>query len=211
MFARIPPDVLEGLKDISTGTVGHFLSDGFLDWRIQCLFRPVKMVGQAVTVSSPPTDNSVFVDALDRAEPGDVLVIDRRSDRRHASWGGILTLAAQRKGLAGVVIDGAATDWREITDLRFPVFCRHLSALTTRKQDLGGTVGRPVPCGGVTIEPGMVVLGDEDGVVAIRADRAEEVLRRGRDKEDQEARMREALGRGLGLREARAALQNEGG
>lgn len=211
MFTRVSPDVLEGLKAISTGTVGHFLSEGFLDWEIQCIVRPVKMVGQAVTVSSPPTDNSVFVEALERAEPGDVLVLDRRGDRRHASWGGILTLAAQQKGLAGVVIDGAATDWREITDLRFPVFCRHLSALTTRKQDLGGAIGRPVPCGGLTIEPGMIMLGDEDGVVAIPPERADEVLRMGRDKEAQEERMREALQRGLGLREARVDVQNAKG
>lgn len=203
MFDRVDSTLLEGLRDISTGTVGHFLTDGFLDWQIQCLVRPVKMVGQAVTVSSPPTDNSVFLEALERARPGDVLVIDRQSDRRHAAWGGILTLAARERGLSGVVIDGAATDWREITELKFPVFCRHLSALTTRKQDLGGAVGEPVACGGVTVQPGSIVLGDEDGVVVIPAERGADVLERGRAKEAQEALMRDALLQGLSLAEAR--------
>lgn len=206
MFERIDPGVLASLKDVSTGTVGHFLTDGFLHWEIQSLFRPVKMVGQAVTVSSPPTDNSVFREAIERAEPGDVLVIDRQSDRRHASWGGLLTLAAHNRGLSGVVIDGAATDWVEINDLRFPVFCRHLSALTTRKQDLAGTIGEPVACGGMTIAPGTVMLGDADGVVAIPPDRAADVARIGRDKEAWEERMREAMATGLSLSEARAQV-----
>lgn len=204
MFERIDAEVLAGLQHVSTGTVGHFLSDGFLHWEIQSLVRPVKMVGQAVTVSSPPTDNSVYLEAIERSRPGDVLVIDRQSDRRHASWGGLLTLAARNHGLAGVVIDGAATDRREITDVGLPVFCRHVSALTTRKQGLEGTVGRPVACGGITIAPGTVMLGDEDGVVAIPPERAAEVMRIGRKKEAWEGRMREALLRGLSLPEARA-------
>jgi len=203
MIKRVDAGLIAGLQDVSTGTLGHFLAQGFMDWEIQPMFRPVKLVGQALTVSCPPTDNSVLVDALERCSPGDVLVLHRHQDRRHAAWGGILSLAAREAGLAGVVIDGAATDWREITDMRFPVFCRNLSALTTRRLDLGGRVGEPVLCGGVTVRSGDIILGDEDGVVVIPQEDGPEALRLGQEKERSEARMRSALQKGVPLREAR--------
>lgn len=203
---RLDTSTVDAYRQISTGTVGHLLDEGFLDWRIQCLFRPVKMVGAAVTVSTPPTDNAVLSEAMRLARPGDVLVIARQGDERYAPWGGIWSLAAQSAGLAGVVVDGAATDWREITELRFPVFCRHLSALTTRRLGIGGSVGEPVPCGGITVHPGDLVLGDEDGVVVIPPQRAREVLERAIAKEDQEARMRDALRSGMSLIEARESV-----
>jgi regulator of RNase E activity RraA len=204
MFQRIDDDILKGLREVTTGAVGHFMNEGFLSWEIQPIYRPIKLVGQAVTVSSPPTDNSIFLKAIEQASEGDVLVIDRRNDLRHASWGGILSLAAKQRGIAGVVIDGAATDWKEIVELQFPVYCRHLSALTTRKQNLGGTINQSVPCGGVTVHSGDVVLGDEDGVVIIPQASAEEVLRLGLEKEAQEKHMREALSQGQSLLQARS-------
>ncbi len=203
MFERVDDGLITALREVSTGTLGHLLANGFMDWEIQPLYRPVKLVGQAVTVSCAPTDNSILVEAIERCRPGDVLVLHRHDDRRHAAWGGILSLAAQRAGVAGIVIDGAATDWAEITEMRFPVFCRNLSALTTRKQDLGGTVGSPVPCGGVTVRSGDVILGDEDGVVVIPQAEVTEAVRRGQEKERSEARMRGALLEGRSLREAR--------
>jgi len=199
---KIEESVIERYRDTSTGTVGHFLDQGFLDWRIQCLYRPVKVVGQAITVSSPPTDNSIFREALNLAQPGDVLVIDRAGDQRHASWGGILSLAAKLKGLAGVVIDGAATDWAEITEMQFPVYCKALSALTTRKQALGGRLGEPISCGGVPVATGDLVLGDEDGVVVVPFEQVDDVLVKALAKEAQEAKMRELLHAGLPLAKA---------
>lgn len=201
----IDNSIIDAYRQISTGTIGHFLDQGFLDWRIQCLFRPVKMVGRALTVSTPPTDNAVLAEAAKAARPGDVLVIDRQGDERHAPWGGIWSLAAQEAGLAGVIVDGAATDWREITELRFPVFCRHLSALTTRRLGTGGAVGEPVVCGGVTVHTGDLVLGDDDGVVIVPPDDAVRVLEWAVAKEAQEERMRAALRSGKTLAEARVA------
>lgn len=205
----LSPDVVASFELTSTGTVGHFLDQGFMDWRIQPVFRPVKLVGRALTVASPPTDNSIFREALETARPGDVLVISRAGDQRHASWGGILSLAAKLKGIAGVVIDGAATDWAEITEMRFPVFCKNLSALTTRKQNLGGVLGQTITCGGVTVSTGDVVLGDEDGVVVVPRAQVDSVLERARAKDAQEARVRELLHSGMSLAEASATAQAE--
>lgn len=197
---------LERFRRVSAGTVGHFVSSGFLSVEIQPLFRPVHLLGRVLTVSSFPTDNSIVVEAMHRAEPGDVLVIDRQGDLRHACWGGLLSRAAQARGVAGVIIDGPATDWREINELQFPVFCRQLSALTTRKQTLGGTIGEPVPCGGMTVSSGDIVLGDEDGVVVLPRAEARAILEEALVKEEREERFRALLVEGKTLAEARKIL-----
>ena len=113
-----------------------------------------------------------------------------------------MSLAAKLKGLAGVVIDGAATDWAEITEMQFPVYCKNLSALTTRKQDLGGRLGEPISCGGVPVATGDLVLGDEDGVVVVPFEQVDDVLVKALAKEAQEAKMRELLHAGLPLAKA---------
>ena len=122
----IDGDGLERYEGVSAGTIGHFRTEGFMDVGIQALARPVRVLGRAFPVSCQPTDNAPVSAALTQAAPGDILVIDRQGDRRHACWGGILTQAAKLAGLAGVVIDGGATDWREITESGFPVFCTNL-------------------------------------------------------------------------------------
>jgi len=194
---------LERFAAVSTGTLGHFRTDGFMDVAIQSLFRPVHVLGRALTVSCQPTDNAPVGEALAGARAGDVLVIDRQGDRRHACWGGILSRGAQAQGLAAVVIDGAATDWREITELGFPVFCRNLSALTTRRLGLAGSVGSPIVCGGVQVCTGDVILADDDGVVAVPQETAAEILEQAMVREAREERMRQLLIEGLPLAEAR--------
>lgn len=205
MFDRLDAEILATLRGVTSGSVGHFLRDGFLTTDIQPLHRPAKLVGQAVTVSSAPTDHRWIMKAIEQASPGDVLVIDRQGDTRHACWGGVMTLMAQRRGLAGVVIDGAATDWKQVGELAFPVFCRHLSALTTRDLGLAGSVGESVACGGLTVQPGDVVLGDEDGVVVIPHARAAAVAEQGNAWEQREKRLMTALKSGLSPAEAQAA------
>jgi len=186
----------------ATSTVGHLTTEGFLHWEIQPVFRPVRVLGLAFTVSCGPADNSALVQAIEEASPGDVLVIHRHGDRRRAPLGGILALAAQQRGLQGAVIDGAVTDWREITELGFPVFARNLSALTTRRSNPEGDIGSPVSCGGVVVRAGDVILGDEDGVVCIPPQKAEELLRQALRKQQKEERMKAALYNGKTLAEA---------
>src|SRR5690606_11457685 len=159
-----PDDWLEPYRGLSSGTLGHLSTEGFLDWEIQPLFRPLRMVGVALTVACQPTDNAPLAEAMSGAEPGTGLLVARHGDRRHAPFGGLMARIATGRGLAGTVIDGAATDLREIVELQYPVFARNLSALTTRRQNLPGSVGEPVVCGGVLVRSGDVVIGDDDGV-----------------------------------------------
>ncbi|HLV11701.1 MAG TPA: RraA family protein [Trueperaceae bacterium] len=189
---------------LSSGTLGHLSSDGFLDWEIQPLFRPVRMVGPALTVACQPTDNAPLAEAMSGAAPGTVMVVARYGDRRHAPWGGLMSRIAHGRGLAGTVIDGAATDWREIVELQYPVFARNLSALTTRRQNLPASVGEPVVCGGVLVRTGDVVIGDDDGVVVVPAERAEEYLAKALRFEQWEHVFRTGLKEGLEPKVARA-------
>jgi regulator of RNase E activity RraA len=172
-------DVLERLARIAPSTLGHFLDQGFLDPEIRPVFRPIKLTGRAFTVSASPRDNAIYRRALREIPPGWVLVVHRNGDQRHASFGGLLGLAAHNRGVAGVVVDGPITDLVELTALRLPVFARGVSALTTRRLDLGGTVGEPIHCGGVRVAPGDYVLADDDGVLIIPAADAEAVAERG--------------------------------
>jgi 4-hydroxy-4-methyl-2-oxoglutarate aldolase len=174
---------LRALYDgVQASTVGHFTDFGFVRG-LQPLFRPVDLIGNAVTVRIPHLDGSVIRQALLASQPGDVLVIDVSGDDQRACWGERRTLAALTKGLAGVVIGGAVTDVRAVTALRFPVFSAGISALTTRSLALEGEVNTPVVVGGVAVHPGDLVLGDDDGLVILDPARALALGRLARDKQ----------------------------
>lgn len=194
---------------VTTGTIGHFRTEGFLTWKIQALFRPVQIIGRALTVSCAPMDNSWVGEAVQQTSPGTVLVVERQGDLRHACWGGLMSRSAALRGTAGVVIDGAATDWREINELQFPVFCRHLSSLTTRNQKAEGSIGEPVTCGGISVQTGDIILADDDGVVALPQAEAESILERAVKFELREARFRELMIQGHTPPEIRQILDEE--
>ena len=178
---RAPMDpILETLRHIPPSTIGHFLDEGFLDIEIRPIFRPIALVGRALTISAPPRDNGIYRRALRESHPGDVLVIHRGGDQRHASFGGNLGLATKNCGIAGVVLDGPVTDLAELTEIKLPVFALGVSALTTRRLDLGGTIGEPIICGGVNVAAGDYVVADDDGVLIIPASRIEAVVEQGR-------------------------------
>ncbi len=185
--------VLTRLARIAPSTLGHFVEEGFFDASIRPLYRPIKLVGRALTVDSPPRDNSILRRAVREAKPGDVLVVHRNGDERHAAFGGLLGLAAKNRGIAGVVLDGPAADWAEIIELQLPVFSRGISAITTRRLNLGGTVGEPITCGGARVSPGDYVLGDDDGVLVIPAAEIEPMIERGLAAASREAETRRYL------------------
>jgi len=193
--------LLERLSRIAPSTLGHFLDEGFLEVDIRPIFRPIKLVGRAMPISAPPGDNAIYRRAIREAAPGDVLVIHRQGDHRHASFGGLLGLAASRRGIAGVVLDGPVTDLVELVELGLPVFARGISALTTRRLDRGGTLGEPITCGGVRVARGDYVLGDDDGVLIIAEAEVTGVVERGEAATRREAETRAYLEAGKTLDE----------
>jgi len=114
--------------------------------------------------------------AIELAQAGDVIVVEQRTGVEAGCWGGILSLGAKVKGLAGVVADGPVRDIDEARAYDLPVFCRSLTARTARGRVEEAAVNGPVCIGGVTVQPGDLVIADASGVVFVPAGRAEAVL-----------------------------------
>ena len=167
----------EGLAAVSYPTIGHFLEDGFVDPAIGSLLDGVKVAGPAVTVRIAENDAYAMNRALLELYPGAVLVVDMSGDHRHAPVGAVTAAAATAQGAAGVVVDGVATDLLELRATGLPVFARGTSCLTTKRvRSAGSAVNVPVQCGGVQVNPGDWVLGDDNGVIVLSPEAAAAVL-----------------------------------
>lgn len=175
MPRQIEARILQKLARVETATVGHFRDVGFVDRGIQSVLPGKRIAGTAVTVALPHADSALLHHVLGLVRPGDILVIDRLGDTRHACWGGVVTAAAKIRGIAGGVIDGPGTDFTEIRNSDMPLWCRGPSPVTTRLLGLGGTLNGPVNCGGVVVRPGDAVLADESGVLILSPEEAEAV------------------------------------
>lgn len=160
------------LMMVETATLGHILHHGFVDPAIRSVLNGRRISGTAVTVRIAGADSTLLHHAVSIARPGDVLVIDRCGDRRHACWGGVTTSAARLAGVAGVVIDGPATDFSEIRKAAMPVWCRGETSLTTKFLSLESVINVPISVGGVAVCPGDAIVADESGVVVLSPDRA---------------------------------------
>ena len=171
-------EVIALLEQTETATVGHWRHWGFCDRRIQPLLRRRRVAGTAVTVMIPGPDSTLLHHALGLLRPGDILVVDRLGDDRHACWGGGVTVAAKASGAKGGVVDGPCTDLEEIEASSFPVWARGMAPITTRILDMGGRLNGPVSIGGVVVMPGDAVLCDDTGVLVLPPGDAEAEARR---------------------------------
>ena len=175
MPAQASAALIEKLRRVETATVGHTRHWGFMDRHIAPLLLRRRVAGTAVTLAIPGPDSTLLHHALGLLRPGDILVVDRLGDDRHACWGGGVTIAAKAAGAVGGIIDGPCTDLAEIEQSGFPVWCRGLAPITTRVLDLGGLLNRPVSCGGVAVNAGDLIVADESGVLVLSPDEAEAV------------------------------------
>ncbi|WLD99004.1 RraA family protein [Agrobacterium leguminum] len=164
-------EALELLRSVETATIGHFRSDGFMDPAMQCVIDGVRIAGRALTVSLPGDDGTALPHALSRAMPGDILVIERLRDDRHACWGAVMTAAALARGVTAIILDGYVTDIGSIRSAGLPVWCRGRSPVTTKLGGRGNVAG-PVVCGGVKVQNGDIVLADENGVCILPPEEA---------------------------------------
>ena len=166
----------------------------------------------AVTVRIPGADCALLHHALGYVQEGDVLVIDRCGDDRHACWGGSLTVAAKARGVAGAVIDGRATDFGDIRRMDLPLWCRGPSPITTRLLAHGGALNVPVAVGGVVVNPGDAVLADENGIVVFPPEEAQVWVEYAVTEQAEEVPFNEALrsGERLGALSGATAMIEEG-
>lgn len=177
-------------------TVGHFRDFGFNAGPLFISIPGARFAGRAVTVKLPGDDGSLLHVAAGMAGPGDVLVVDRAGDTERAVLGGLVAWALRARGVEGAIVDGAVTDIAELREYGLAVLYRRLSALTTRLRRAEGEINTPVVCRGVEVRPGDIVLGDENGFVALPPGEAEEVCARAIAAQKAEAEKRERIARG---------------
>lgn len=174
---QIDPALIEGFEQVEVATIGHFRHRGFVNGALRPLAPLTRtLVGTAITVAIPGTDSTLLHHAMSVVRPGDVVVIDRLGDTRHACLGGGVAFAAKVAGAIAVVLDGPCTDAEEIIEVGLPVFCTGVSGITTRLNDLGGGLNLPISCGNVPVLPGDVVVMDDCGVIVLPPAEAAEVL-----------------------------------
>ena len=175
------PQVLAALREIPVAALSDNMHRNIGTAGLQPYNRPVRptMAGTAVTARSRGGDNLTFLRALEFCRPGDVLLIDAGGDMNNAVVGGILTFYAASIDLAGVVIDGAIRDVAEIREREFPVYARGVTHRGPYK-DGPGEINVTVSVGGMVVNPGDIVIGDQDGLLAIPQDGVGELIDKAR-------------------------------
>ena len=198
LFKRVGEADIRGvLEMVSASNLSDALHRGGVLEGIRPLFHGARLAGRVLTVRTYPGDWAKPVEAIDQAQPGDVLVIDV-GGVGPAIWGELATNSAIQRGLGGVVIDGAIRDSGDIVKLGFPAFSRLVMPNAGEPKGFG-EIGVPVRVGGVKVESGDWVVGDDDGVVALPQSLAVEYTNRAMDVLEKENRIREEIKEGRTL------------
>lgn len=196
-FAQRPPQALiDELSTIATS----LLSDNMqrvhsIAAELRPYHRPARMVGPALTVRVPPGDNLLVHKAIDIAGAGDVIVVDAGGVLAQAIIGEIMSHLAESRGVAGMVIDGAIRDADALAASTFPVYARGVTHRGPYKNG-PGEINVPVAIGGAVVNPGDLVVGDGDGLLALPQADAPAVIRLAKAQGEKEAAILEAIRKG---------------
>lgn len=196
-FDRVAPELVARAQALPPSILSDVCGRrGALDGRIKPVAPHMKVCGPAFTVELRPGDNLMIHAALVLAQPGDVLVVDGKADSSCALMGELMCAHAVAAGIAGVVIDGAVRDVASLRQGAFPVFAAAANPNGPTK-GLGGRIGHAVSMGGVAVQPGDLIVGDEDGIMVVARGEVEQALRDGAKKvQAEQARLQDiAAGR----------------
>ncbi len=174
---RPSSDLLCAVKAFSTPN----LSDAMMKFRtmnngIKPIYETPPIAGPAITVRVRPGDNLMLHKSIDIAQKGDIIVVDTCGCLTQAVWGELMTRAAMKKGILGIVIDGAVRDIKENRMLQFPIYARAVVPGACDK-DGPGEINETICCGNVPVCPGDIIVCDSNGVVVLPQDRIDEILR----------------------------------
>jgi 4-hydroxy-4-methyl-2-oxoglutarate aldolase len=209
---RPGPEVVAGLAEAGVATAHEAAGrSGLVSHRIRPIQQDITIAGPAVTVAAHPGDNLMVHAAVEVCQPGDVLVVTTHSPSADGLFGELLATSVMARGVKGLIIDAGVRDVARLRAMEFPVWAKAISAQGTVKAS-PGSVNTPVVCGGQLVNPGDVVIADDDGVVCVPRASAADVLARCRARLADEEIKREKLSDGVlgvdmyGLRDVLARL-----
>lgn len=212
-ISRAPLTTCDALSACGVATVHEAMGrDRLMHPRMRPIFAGASIAGPAVTVLAAPGDNWMLHVAIEWCRPGDVLVVGVMTDNNDGMIGDLIATGLKARGVRGVVIDAGCRDVRSLTEMSFPVWSRAICARGTVKATLG-QVNMPVVCAGVLVNPGDVVVADDDGIVVVPQAEADSVLALSRERVAKEERSRSRYAAGelsLDVNNMRPALNQAG-
>lgn len=194
---RLPQEIITQFRNISVATVYEASGKkGYINPQIKPLSKGMKICGPAFTVQTAPGDNLMLHKALEISQKGDVIVATVGNEYEYGYWGDLMATQALVKGLEGLAIDGCIRDSEDMIEQGFKVFCRGTCIRGTAKKTLG-LINYPINFGGITVNPGDLILGDDDGMVIVKYEECEEALAKSLERVQKEKVKAQALEKGM--------------